>query len=141
MASSAVSAQGTKFYIGAEAGPGSPTLWRQVGEAKVVNRDGADRPDIDVSHLESTAREYRLGLRDSGSFTLEMNWISTDVGQLRLQTAEGESTPSEFKAEYPNSKISYFQGFVKSVNGPNAAVDGTLMLTATIRISGAVTTV
>lgn len=139
--SDAVSAQGTKFYIGAEEGPGSPTLFRQIGECKQVNRDGADRPDIDVSHLESTSREYRLGLQDAGSVTLEMNWISTDVGQLRLIAAAGEDEPSEMKAEYPNGKTSYFQGLVKSVNGPNAAVDGTLMLTATIRISGSVTTV
>lgn len=141
MSSSAVSAQGTTFYIGAEGGPGSPTTYRQIGECKQVNRDGADRPDIDVSHLESTAREYRLGLGDSGSVTLEMNWIYGDVGQVRLQAAALESTASEFKASYPNGKVSYFQGFVKSVNGPNAAVDGTLMLTANIRISGAVTTV
>lgn len=139
--SDAVSAQDTKFYIGAEAGPGSPTLFRKIAEAKTVNRDGADRPDIDVSHLESEAREYRQGLRDSGSFSLEMNWIHDDVGQLRLQTAEGEDEPSEFKVEYPNGKVSYFQGFVKSVNGPNASVDGTLMLTASIRISGTVRTV
>lgn len=139
--SAAVSAQLSKFYIGSEQGPGSPSTFVQVGEVKTINREGADRPDIDVSHLESTRREYRQGLPDSGSFTIEMNWIASNTGQIRLQTAEGEDSPSEFKVTYPNSKTSYFQGFVKSVNGPNAAVDGTLMLTANIRITGAVTTV
>lgn len=139
--SDAYSAQQSKFYIGAESGPGSPTLWRKIAEAKEINREGADRPDIDVSHLESTRREYRQGLADSGSVSLEMNWIHDDVGQLRLQTAEGEDDPSEFKVEYPNGKVSYFQGFVKSVNGPSASVDGTLMLSASIRISGTVSTV
>lgn len=130
----AVSAQGTKLYMGTESGPGSPTNFVQIKEVKTFSRDG-ERPEIDVSSLDSTSREYRLGLKNNGNLSFEMNKVADDTGQLRLIAALSETEPSEFKLEYSNGDYDLFQGLVKSAN-PSGGVDEVVTVNAVVRITG-----
>jgi hypothetical protein len=42
---------------------------------------------IDVSNMDSTAKEKRQGLQDMGNYALTFDTDDTDVGQLRLIAA------------------------------------------------------
>ncbi len=139
--SNAVSAQGTDWYISSLPVPaGSPITWEKIGEIKTFSNE-ADRPEIDVTSLDSTAREYRLGLADNGTYSLEMNAIPTDVGQIRMLAALASIYSYEFKVVYPDNTTDYFQGLVKQFPRPSGGVDEVLNQTAQIRVTGAVVTV
>lgn len=113
--------------------------WTGVGEIVDMDRAGGTRSEIDVSHLESTSKEFLAGLRDSGSYTFSMNWLFGDAGQAAVLAAEGSDDPATFKVTYPSNDTLTFDGYVTSVSGPSLGVDDKLSGSVTIRISGDLT--
>lgn len=137
--SNAVSAQNTVWKISSTVAGISPTTFYNISEVKTFTNDGT-RPEIDVSNLDSTAREYRLGLKDFGTFTLEMNGVLDDQGQLKLDEALGSPDAWAFEVHYPDGTIDHFNGLVKSFPRPKGGVDQVLDRTAQIRCTGVVIT-
>lgn len=135
--SNAVSAQGTKIYISAQAAPASPTGFTKIAEVNTFSREG-DRPEIDVSSLDSTAREYRLGLQDNGTLSFECNCVFTDAGQDLMVAALSSPGEWEFKIEYPDATVHLFRGLVKKFDIAGG-VDQVLKRNAQIRLTGAIT--
>lgn len=117
----------------------TPVTWTTVGEVIDMDRAAGERADIETTHLTSTAKEYMLGLKDSGNFTFSLNWLFSDAGQTALIAAEGSDDEYDFKVTYPSTDTMTFSGYVKSVTGPSLGVDDKLNGSATIRISGDVT--
>lgn len=113
--------------------------WTGVGEIVDMDRAGGTRSEIDVSHLESTSKEFLAGLRDSGSYTFSMNWLFGDAGQAAVLAAEGSDDPATFRVTYPSTDSLTFDGYVTSVSGPSLGVDDKLSGSVTIRISGDLT--
>ena len=138
--SNAVSAQGTDWYISTSPVPASPPVFLKIGEIKTFSNEG-DRPEIDVTNLDSEAREYRLGLKDNGTYSLEMNSVTADVGQVKMREALSSIYSYEFKVVYSDGQTDYFQGLVKQFPRPSGGVDEVLNQTAQIRVTGTVTTV
>ncbi|TGP12920.1 phage tail tube protein, partial [Mesorhizobium sp. M2D.F.Ca.ET.233.01.1.1] len=83
---------------------------------KVKSYSGFDgsASEIDVTDLDSTAKEKRLGLIDNGSFSIDVNVDMTDPGQIALKAAQKASSLQSFKLEYPDGTADTFDGFVKS---------------------------
>lgn len=140
MTSLAVSAQGTQWYISNAAVPTSPVTYERISEVITFSSEG-DRPEIDVSSLDSLAREYRLGLKDNGTVSLEMNAIPSDDGQARMLEALSSISSYEFKVVYSDGNTDYFQGLVKQFPRPSGGVDEVLKQNAQIRVTGAITAV
>jgi len=63
-----------------------------VGEVTDFSGPGGQAAVIDVSHLGSTAREKRIGLRDEGQVTLGVNFVPADTGQLALRSDRATRT-------------------------------------------------
>lgn len=63
-----------------------------IGEVTDFSGPGGQAAVIDVSHLGSTAREKRIGLRDEGQMTLGINFVPSDVGQLALRSDRATRT-------------------------------------------------
>lgn len=63
-----------------------------VGEVTDFSGPGGQAAVIDVSHLGSTAREKRIGLRDEGQITLGINFVPADAGQLALRSDRATRT-------------------------------------------------
>lgn len=139
--SHAVSAQNSQVFISAvdATAETSPSTYIQIKEVKTFQRDG-DRAEIDVTSMDSTAREFRLGLQDFGNLTMEMNGVFNDAGQQKLVTAVASPNAWNFKIVYPDGSIDTFQALVKHFN-ISGAVDDVLKRQAAIRLTGAVTTV
>lgn len=131
MTSKAIGTQGFKFEIG---NGDSPLTYTEVKE--VVNFSGLDGTStkIDVTNLQSQAKEFILGLQDFGTWKMDVNHIFTDAGQNLLRTAKGTRVVQDFKATFSDTSTVKFQGLVSSnpiSGGVDAKVDGTFSIEVT----------
>lgn len=67
--------------------------WLPVGEITNFDGPGGDSPEIDTTHLQSTAREYILGLKDEGDFTFDANLVPDDAGQVFVRQCRDANPP------------------------------------------------
>lgn len=123
-----------------EIGPSgeSPAGLTEIKE--VVNFSGFDgqAAEIDVTHLQSTAKEFKMGLQDFGSFQVDLNYIASDPGQVEARAAKASGTQKAFLVTLSDGTTASFEGFVLS-NPMSGGVDAKVDSGFTIRITGAVT--
>jgi hypothetical protein len=134
-----IDAQGTTFWVGATAL--SPTTWIQVKGVTGIRdlRSGAGA-EIDVTTLSSTAKEFRLGLKDEGSMSLDITNTPQDAGQIRLSALRTSRATGDFKIEVPTGSPQYrlvFHGIVTTFP-ITFAVDDVLRSTVSIRVTGTI---
>lgn len=140
-------ASGTSFTVGSidssgfatagTTGTASPQAFSKVGNVQDFTPDGGTATVIDVTNMDSTAKEKRQGLQDNGNYSLTFDSDDTDVGQLRLLAARAAQAVVVFKQYYPGGlKIRAWQGFVQKVTEPAAGVDKVLRSSATIVVTG-----
>lgn len=131
-ANGALETQGAKFYI---ANAGSPTTYLQVKGVQSFSGFGGSAQEIDVTDLDSSAKEFLMGLQDFGNFELSGNYLPADPGQVAMRAAKASRALQEFKFELSNGQFFVFSGYVLSnpiSGGVDAKTDGTF----TVRISG-----
>lgn len=111
-----------------------------VGEIKSFNGPGGQSSDIDITTLESTAKEFLQGLQDEGEFSFSANLHPSDVGQTFCRNARSAQLTRGFEVILADTDTTTFtfDGNVKgfSVAG---AVDDVVKADVTIKISGPVT--
>lgn len=132
--SQAIESQGFSFEIN---NGGSPSGFTEVSE--VTNFSGFDgqASEIDVTHLQSTAKEFLMGLQDFGSFQIDVNYISDDPGQVAMRAAKASRVIQQFRATFSDNSTATFSGYVLS-NPVSGQVDGKVDSSFTVRITGAV---
>ncbi|RSK77857.1 hypothetical protein EJ774_21105 [Pandoraea apista] len=140
MTSTAISAQGSKFFINTAAEGAAQPTWTKVKNVKSYSGFDGSATEIDVTDLDSEAKEKRLGLMDNGSFSIEVNVNMADPGQAAMKAAQKASSLKSFKLEYPDGSADTFDASVKSfpISG---STDAVITSTISLTISGAVTTV
>lgn len=134
--SNAIATQGTVIKRGNGA---TPEVFSTIGEIKGFQglRSGT-RKEIDVTTLTSTAKEFRLGLKDSGEVTFDLNYDPTDAQQEALEGDLDEATTAtNFRIVLSDGAGTQFDfaAFVKKfeLSGqPDDVIQGSLVL----RISG-----
>lgn len=115
----------------------TPVALTAIAEVKTFSGLDGAASEIDVTHLTSTAKEFRLGLVDEGGFTFEMNRVASDAGQAALLTSRNAGTLKTYKLTLPNAETATFTAFAKTF--PVAGgVDGVVMHNIGLRISGSV---
>lgn len=134
MTANTVLTQGTILEVeSASAG-----VYVEVGEFLGWQGPGAPSKEIDITNLRSTAREFRLGLYDGGSFSVDFNRYFSDTGQQRMRALWVARTTSNFKVTFPSGTVLSFAGYVMEFSY-SGAPDDVVKGKATIRISGAIT--
>ncbi len=131
----AIVTQGFKFEIG---NADSPLTYTEVKEITNFSLFDGQANEIDVTHLQSTAKEFLMGLQDFGTGTLDCNHLPSDAGQQAMRSAKVSGDIQDFKVTFSDASTATFQGFVQSnplTGGVDAKVDGSFA----IRISGDVT--
>jgi hypothetical protein len=136
MSSSAILAQGTKFAVSAD---GSPPSFSDIPEIRTIGGPDGSAPTIDVTDLDSTAREYVLGLKDEGSFSLGIMYIPQNSVHAQLRSAWANRTRLQFRVTFTDSTTTVweFDGFVTGFS-QQAAVDTVIEATVGIKITGAI---
>lgn len=95
---------------------------------------------IDVTHLQSTAKEKLLGLRDEGNITLDCNFLATGTVQNKMRDSRSQRTIANIGIGFNDTAKTmaamecYVSGF-----SVNAGVDAKLTCAITCEINGPVT--
>lgn len=136
MSTSAIEAQGTKFYVAAL---GSPPDFSAIPEIRTIGGPDGSAPTIDVTDLDSTAREYILGLKDEGSFSLGIMYRPDNAVHQTLRNAWGARTQLQFRIDFTDDSTTRweFNGFVTGFS-QNMGVDTVVEATVGIKITGAI---
>lgn len=124
--------------ITAGAGTATPSAWVKVGNCKTFSGFDGKSSEIDVTDLDSDAKEFLVGLPDFGSFQISLNWKNTDPGQAKLFALYEAQNAGAMKLVLPNGRTATFQAFVTEFP-ISAGVDQTVQTTVTLRITGPVT--
>lgn len=136
MTSTAITAQGSTLQIDNDT-PGTA----DEAISNVVSFSGFDgeASEIDVTNLDSTAKEFLLGLQDFGSFTFEFHPDYTDAGQNALRAAQTSGNVKTFLLTLSDTTTVAFTAYVKNAQAASGGVDAALAGSASLKISGAIT--
>jgi hypothetical protein len=139
----AFEAQGTEFYWSTSTAA-STAAGALVGEVTDFSGPGGQASIIDVTHLNSTAKEKLVGLRDEGQVSMSLNLSFSDAGQIALRADRATRTRRKCVIKFNDNTTDaaktkaifdgYCMGF--SITG---AVDNKVSANSVIEITGAVT--
>lgn len=108
-----------------------------VGGVVSFSLGGAAASDIDVTTLSSTAKEYRQGLQDFGSCTLEVQFDATDAGIAEMLVAKAAGDTRKMVITLPGGQIATFNCYVKTID-QSGGVDATVTGSIETKVTGAV---
>lgn len=136
MTSTAISAQGTKVSM--NTGTDTTPVWTLIKNVYEFSGFDGAASDIDVTDLQSDAKEYRAGLQDWDSVTMGININMKDESHQALLAAKKSGAVKEFKTELSDGTTMEFSGYVK--NFPiQIAVDSVYKGSVQVKISGDIT--
>lgn len=135
--------KGTTLSIGNNA---DPVVYTAVGEIKSLDQSGRQVATEDVTNMDSGAREFLPTLLDSGSWRVTGSRIGGDAGQVAMESAFAGLTVSPFQIQLPKTSVQAttgdmfaFDALIEDLNY-SVAVDKSITFTATLKVSGLITT-
>lgn len=116
----------------------SPEVFTTIAEVLRCGPIGSVTPEVDVTNLDSTAKEYIGGLPDGASVEFEGNWIKS-TQQTGLRDAVG--TTRNFTMTWADSPASSaaFAMVILGFNFGETTPESQLTFSVTGRITGAIT--
>lgn len=110
--------------------------FEKIGEVTNIGAPSGEAADIDVTHLESTAKEFLTGLPDNGNIEIAMNAVSSDPGHDELLAAMDTQERRWLKITWSNGDVWSIKALVKKYTW-SAGVDSKIDAAASFRTSGA----
>jgi hypothetical protein len=95
----AVLGAGATLQLGSGA---SPQVYTTISEVLRCGPIGSTNPEVDVTNLDSTAKEYIAGLADGNTVEFDMNWIR-GANQILLRTAQAAGNTINLRMVWPTS--------------------------------------
>lgn len=111
------------------------TIAVAVGGAVSFTFGDGEASDIDITTLASTAKEFRQGLQDFGSLSIELMRDPTDVGQAAMEAAKAAQATRAVVITLPDGAIATFNAYVKSIS-TSGGVDSVANGTANLKVTG-----
>lgn len=124
--------------ITAGSGTATPVSFTVVANIKDFSGFDGSASEIEVTNLDSVAKEFRLGLTDAGQFTINIDYDNSNAGHIALRARQVSGVLTNFKFTLPNSNAITFTGYVKKFSLAGG-VDAVTKTAVDIRVSGAVT--
>jgi len=137
----AVAQDTTGKTITVGAGTATPATYTTINNVRSgTDLESGSSPEIDVTDLTSTAKEYRLGLVDNGSFSMSVFHSNADAGQAALQARRIDGAAVNMKITLPSgtTPVASFSALVKKFS-KSVAVDGVVEASVDIRVNGPIT--
>ena len=121
------------------AGTATPLSWTKIENLVSFKGFDGQAAEIDITDLDSTAKEFLVGLQDWGTLSFDVNRDFSDAGQMALDASKRAGTLKAYKLTLPNGKTRTFNALCK--NSPlEGGVDQAVKTSGvTLRISGDVT--
>jgi hypothetical protein len=85
-----------------------------IGKVTSSTQYDGEAPDINVTHMRSTAEETQQGLPNFGSGSYAVIIDNTDTAQAKLRSLKAAQTAGVFGVVGTDSKTDAFKAFVKS---------------------------
>lgn len=115
----------------------TPTAWIEILELTALKPSSATAPDIDVTDLKSTSKEFRTGLQDQGTLASDYFVLESDPGQAAVEASFVASTAVPYKLVTPGGVTRTFTASCKKFGTiPELSVDGVQKGSAEWKISG-----
>lgn len=114
------------FTTYTSAGTATPVTFTQVKGVDSFDWQDGEITEIDTTELEDSVKSSMSGLADPGAFTVNLNVLTTDAGQIACKTAKDSGLVKTFKLELSNAATRTFDGYVKAMpesGGVDAKVD------------------
>ena len=135
MSGNAVSVQGTRIQRGDGA---TPEVFTDIPEITSFGGLGGEAEVREVQDIYSTAKEKKLGLPDSGEFTMALFYIPTNVVHRALLADHKARLLRNFKLIWSDGSITTFSARVQTFQR-NGEADSDITADVTLAISGDVT--
>lgn len=100
-----------------------------------IQYQGGTATEIDVTTFCSTAKEFRLGLEDSGTMTVTGHWKQGNPAHDVIRTAAGDKLSRLVTVTFEDGSIFKCLAFVAQRSW-TAAVDGVVTASYSFRLTG-----
>lgn len=81
----------------------SPEVYTTIAEVLRCGPIGSTNPEVDVTNLDSTAKEYIAGLADGNTVDFDVNWVAGNTQQTALRTAAAAGTTKSLEMTWQTS--------------------------------------
>jgi hypothetical protein len=119
----------------------SPQVYTTIAEVLRCGPIGSSNPEVDVTNLDSTAKEYIAGLADGNTVEFECNWVVGNAQQQSLRTSQAAGSTVNLQMTWdtsPQTKAKFdlvLLDFEMGETTPEAQI----MMRVSGRISGSIT--
>ena len=125
---------GSSLKLGDGASPETFTL---IAEVLRTGPIGQTVPEVDVTHLSSTAKEYIGGLPDGEQVEFELNFIAGNTQHHALR--DGVGTVKNVKMEFADESEASFSVLILGFMRGETTPEGQLTASVQTRITGDIT--
>lgn len=135
---SAVLGSGATLQLGSGA---SPQVYTTIAEVLRCGPIGSTNPEVDVTNLDSTAKEYIAGLADGNTVEFDMNWVAGNTQQESLRTSQAAGSTVNLKMTWPTSPqtVAVFDLVLLQFEIGETTPESQITASVSGRISGAIT--
>ncbi|MDD2728173.1 phage tail tube protein [Malikia sp.] len=118
-------------------GTATPVTWTQLANLKSFSGVDGSAADIEVTNLDSTAKEFISGISNAGQFSFEIDYDGSNAGHIALRSKQSSRATSQFKLVLPNAQAITFAAYVKKfpIQG---GIDQIVRTSVSVQITGAV---
>ena len=133
---SAVLGKGATLQLGSGA---SPQVYTTIGEVLRCGPIGSTNPEVDVTNLDSTAKEYIAGLADGNTVEFDMNYIrGTQQDSLRTSQVAGSTVNLRMVWQTSPNTSAKFDIVLLTWEIGETTPEGQVMASVSGRITGAI---
>lgn len=120
-------------------GTATPVQWTKIRNLITFKGFDGQAAELDATDLDSTAKEFLIGLQDWGNLQFDINRDYADAGQQALDASKRSASKQQYKLTLPNGRTRTFAAYCKS-SPLEGGVDKLVQATSvTLRITGDVT--
>ncbi len=137
MSSSALESQGMILAI--QDTSTSPNVYNTIPDITEISGPDGSASEIDATDLGSTAKEFKIGLKDEGQISFTINYIPTNTYHAQLRTDRDNRTLRSFQLSFTDSPATVwtFSAYIMGFSITNG-VDALTQASVTLRISGSI---
>lgn len=126
----------TNFGTWTSGGTVKKQTMTDIGSIKGFDGFDGQASEIDVTDLDSVAKEYLIGLQDFGNVSLDIGLLASDAGQDAMKAAKASGLAKVFTITTKAGPVAAFVAYVKSFT-TSGSPDSSLKGKASLRITGA----
>jgi len=134
---SAVLGKNATLQLGSGA---SPQVYTTIAEVLRCGPIGSTNPEVDVTNLDSTAKEYIAGLADGNTVEFTVNWLSSNTQQTSLRTQQASGSTVNIRMIWQTSPqtTAVFDLVLLNFQIDETTPETQIMATVSGRISGSI---